>query len=105
VASADLDGDGKMDLVYTTYSAADKREIVALLGDGKGGFTRATLDGVSAPRNATYDLKLVDVNGDGRPDIVVMYEADQTTAFSPRNGSIRVFLNGGPEAPARVADR
>ncbi len=105
VASGDIDGDGKLDLVYTTYGGPEKREIAALIGDGKGNFSRATLDGVTAPRNATYDLTLVDVNGDGRPDIVVMYEADQTTAFSPRNGSIRVFLNRGPEAPARVADR
>lgn len=104
VAAADLDGDGNTDIIYTTYSGPERREVVALLGDGKGNFSRATLDGITTQKNATYDLKAVDVNGDGRPDIVMMYEADQTTAFSPRNGSIRVFLNRGPEAPARVAD-
>jgi hypothetical protein len=34
-----------------------------------------------------------------------MYEADQATALSPRNGSIHVFLNRGLEPLTRVADR
>jgi FG-GAP-like repeat len=105
VAAADIDGDGKLDIIYTAFRGADTREIGLLLGDGKGGFTRAKLDGLTAERKVTYDLKVADVNGDGRPDVIIMYEADQVTAFSPRNGSIHVFLNQGPEPVARVADR
>lgn len=104
LATADMDGDGKLDLVYTTFKNASTREINILLGDGKGNFTRAHVIGVPAEAKATYDLKVADVNGDGRPDIVIMYEADQVTAFSARNGSIHVFLNRGSEV-TRVADR
>ena len=63
------------------------------------------MEGLSARKNSTYDLKVADVNGDGRPDVIIMYEADQNTALSPRNGSINVFLNRGPAPRARVADR
>ncbi|HEV8661283.1 MAG TPA: VCBS repeat-containing protein [Thermoanaerobaculia bacterium] len=102
---ADIDGDGNLDIVYTAFRTAQKRELVVLLGDGKGNFERAQTEGLTAEAKATYDLKVADVNGDGRPDIVIMYEADQVTAFSPRNGSIHVFLNRGPAPLTRVADR
>lgn len=105
VAAADIDGDGKQDIVYTAFRDADTREIGILLGDGKGNFERARIEGLPAERKATYDIKVADVNGDGRPDIIIMYEADQVTAFSPRNGSIHVFLNQGPVPAARIADR
>lgn len=105
LGTADVDGDGNLDVVYTTYKTPAEREVVVLLGDGKGNFSRAKVEGLNAERNATYDLKVADVNDDGRPDVVIMYEADQATALSPRNGSIRVFLNRGPEPLTRVADR
>ncbi len=105
LGTADVDGDGNLDVVYTTYKTPAEREIVVLLGDGKGNFSRAKVEGLNAERNATYDLKVADVNNDGRPDVVIMYEADQATALSPRNGSIHVFLNRGPEPLTRVADR
>ena len=105
VGSADIDGDGKLDVVYTAFRSAGTREIGVLLGDGKGGFAKAKTIGLVAEPKATYDIRVADVNNDGRPDIVIMYEADQVTAFSPRNGSIHVFLNKGPEPLTRVADR
>lgn len=105
VAAADMDGDGKQDIVYTAFRDANKRDIGILLGDGKGKFTRAKTDGLTAERNITYDIKVADVNGDGRPDVIIMYEADQVTAFAARNGSIHVFLNRGVEPAAHVADR
>jgi hypothetical protein len=102
---ADIDGDGNLDIVYTTFRTAQTRDLVVLLGDGKGNFERAKTEGLTAEAKATYDLKVADVNGDGRPDVIIMYEADQVTAFSPRNGSIHVFLNRGPAPLTRVADR
>ncbi len=97
VAAADMDGDHKEDIVYTTFRDANEREIGILLGDGKGNFSRAATDGLIPERKIAYDIKVADVNGDGRPDIIIMYEADQVTAFAARNGSIHVFLNRGVE--------
>lgn len=95
MAAADFDGDGNEDIIYARN---DPREAKVLLGDGKGGFSDAPVDGLPLEMNASYDLKVADVNGDKRPDVIVMYETGGTTALSDRDGSIQVFLNRGPAA-------
>ena len=40
-----------------------QHELVILLGDGKGGFTRAKAEGLKLLDLSIYDLKVVDVNG------------------------------------------
>jgi hypothetical protein len=95
MASGDLDGDGNLDIAYVT---AQSNELSILLGDGKGGFKSAEAVGIELPPLRTYDLVLADVNRDRRPDVVVMFEASQATAFSPKNGSVKVFLNKATEA-------
>ncbi len=100
MAAADMDGDGKLDAVFSTAISGDEREIGILLGDGKGNFSLARTEGLKAPARSTYDVQLADVNGDGRPDIIMMYEADHATALAPRDGSIRVYLNRGPVVAA-----
>jgi hypothetical protein len=96
----DFDGDGKNDVVFTRH---DPREAVLLVGDGKGGFARATADGVVLRPLTNYDLTVADVNADSRPDLIVMYESESATSLSVRNGSVQVFLNRGPVTP--TADR
>ncbi|HEX7152687.1 MAG TPA: VCBS repeat-containing protein [Thermoanaerobaculia bacterium] len=88
----DFDGDGNLDVIYTKW---EPREIVLLLGDGAGNFRRATLEGVTLPMTLNYDLTVADVNNDKRPDVVVMYESDERTAFEAKNGSVQVYLNRG----------
>jgi hypothetical protein len=100
LAAADVDGDSNLDIVYTRM---DNATVNLLLGDGKGGFKRATIEGVKLERNASYDVKLTDLNGDGKPDIILAYEAGGTTSLSQRDGSIHVFLNRGA-APAKAAE-
>ena len=95
VASADFDRDGKNDLMFTRH---DPREAVLLLGDGKGGFARASLEGIPLRPQSNYDLMVADVNADSRPDVIVMYEAESATSLSARNGSVHVYLNRGPAA-------
>ncbi|MBV8545289.1 MAG: VCBS repeat-containing protein, partial [Acidobacteria bacterium] len=101
VALADVDGDGNLDVVYADSA---QQQVVILLGDGKGGFTRANTDGLKLQDLGLYDIKVVDVNGDKKPDVVVMYESgastsavsgDITPTFAARNGSVHVFLNRG----------
>lgn len=92
MAAGDVNGDGKQDVVFTRH---DPRELVLLVGDGKGGFSRAVTEGVELRPQANYDLTLADVNGDKRPDLVVMYESESATSLSARNGSVHVYLNQG----------
>ncbi|HEX9160566.1 MAG TPA: VCBS repeat-containing protein, partial [Thermoanaerobaculia bacterium] len=103
VAAGDFDGDGNLDLVFTNSETPEKRRIAILLGDGKGGFTRANVEGLTSEPRITYDIHVADVNGDGRPDIIIMYESDEGGSTGPKTGSIHVFLNRGT-APA-VANR
>ncbi|HUP49878.1 MAG TPA: VCBS repeat-containing protein [Thermoanaerobaculia bacterium] len=97
IAAGDFDGDGHLDILMTRN---DPREVVLLLGDGKGGFSRATVEGLDLASNTNYDLTVGDVNGDGLPDVLLMYESAEQTRFGRQNGSIRLFLNRGVEKPA-----
>jgi hypothetical protein len=102
MATADLDGDGNLDLIYSRH---DPRTIEILLGDGKGGFRRATIEGLKIEPNTSYDIKVADVNGDGNPDVILMYETASLTSFAPRDGSIHVFLNRGVARAAVQANK
>ncbi|MFN2443907.1 MAG: FG-GAP repeat domain-containing protein [Thermoanaerobaculia bacterium] len=86
VGSGDFDGDGHSDVVYVPV---DDNRMHILLGDGKGGFRSAVVEGVEIPANPSYDLTVRDVNGDGRDDVIMMFEAGK----AERDGSIRVWLN------------
>jgi hypothetical protein len=92
INNADFDGDGNTDLIYTR---PDQRRFVLLMGDGKGGFREATLDGLELGSQRHYDLTIADVNADKRPDVIIMYEAESGTSFSRKNGKVEVFLNRG----------
>ncbi len=102
VASADFDGDGKLDVIYSGW---EPRELTILLGDGKGGFARARIDGLKAEPNTNYDLTVADVNKDGRPDVLVMYESGAESRFGIQDGSIRVFLNRGSAGNTKDAEK
>ncbi|MEA2329325.1 MAG: hypothetical protein QOE68_4284 [Thermoanaerobaculia bacterium] len=102
VALADVDGDGNLDIVYTDLAL---HQVGILLGDGKGGFTRASTEGIALLDLGLYDIKVADLNGDKKPDILVMYESGSstnaassalgTTPVASRSGSVHAFLNRG----------
>src|SRR5207244_9130051 len=71
LASGDFDGDGKLDLLVTD-EVTGQREAVILLGDGKGGFIKARIEGLRLDENNLYDVKVADVNHEGRPDVLLM---------------------------------
>lgn len=96
MGSGDFDGDGNLDIAFTMF---ESKEIVILLGDGKGNFKKAEVTGIKLDPNPFYDIRVADVNGDGRPDIVIGYEAAGST-ITKRDGSIHVYLNqGSSQAP------
>lgn len=67
LSAADLDGDGNVDLVTPNEGLGT---VSILFGDGRGQFTHATQSPIPAGAEP-FAATIADVNGDGRPDIVV----------------------------------
>lgn len=89
--TGDFNGDGKTDLLYISSNAASNW-LALSRGDGtfevKTGAALGALQAFSLQVGYTQALAL-DVNGDGRTDLVVVYPSDS------RNLPNRVFLAGG----------
>jgi hypothetical protein len=88
IATGDVNGDGKADIVATINNYQNTGcpidEVAVFTGLGTGKFSKPVFysTGASAQSN---DVFLADVNGDGKPDIVI----------SNADGTISVLLNKG----------
>ncbi|MBV8857913.1 MAG: VCBS repeat-containing protein [Acidobacteria bacterium] len=81
--SADLNGDGRPDLVFSTGNSGGGLQGSVLLNDGAGGFRASAFDlGLGVPEG--FDLG--DFNGDGRPDVAL-------TEYS--SNFVRILFNNG----------
>src|ERR1700683_985214 len=75
VSVADVNGDGKLDLIVANggeCSTCTGGGVGVLLGNGDGTFQPAAAYGSGGyPQNSSYTVAVADVNGDGKPDLVV----------------------------------
>jgi FG-GAP-like repeat/Abnormal spindle-like microcephaly-assoc'd, ASPM-SPD-2-Hydin/FG-GAP repeat len=88
IATGDVNGDGKADIVATVDNSSNtgcpNNQVAVVIGKGTGKFGSAVLYSTGSTAQS-YDVFLKDVNGDGKPDIVT----------SNRDGTISILLNNG----------
>jgi len=96
IATADVNGDGKLDLLV---AGADPNtsagSVGVLLGNGDGTFQ--AIHNYSSGGFFAFSVAVADVNGDGKPDLIVANNCgDILNCFSDQdNGSIGVLLGNG----------
>jgi hypothetical protein len=83
--AVDMDGDGNLDVVVLGQTASNGSELTVLLGDGKGGLTAQPPVAVSS--TAPSGLAVGDLDGDGKPDVVV------TVTLPAAGGDVFAFKN------------
>jgi FG-GAP-like repeat len=95
VAVADVNADGKPDLLVTDVcaDAGCKGLIAMLLGNGDGTFQAAVVR--SSGGYFANSVALTDVNGDGKPDIVVAHSCTFSIAKNCGTGAVGVLLGYG----------
>jgi len=108
VALADLNGDGKLDVVVMTHVPVCKGGTChypsaagVLLGIGDGTFQPVltySSGGDSIPPFSSL-LTVADVNGDGKPDLIV----ENSTCCNSANGDVGVLLGNGDGTFQQVA--
>lgn len=97
VAVADVNGDGKPDLIAANYCGASSTcapslgTVAVLLGNGNGTFKTAVTYG-SGGYSAT-SVAIADVNGDGKPDLIVANRSADSSGSA--DGSVSVLLGNG----------
>jgi hypothetical protein len=90
VTAADVNGDGKVDLISANAGA---NTLSVLTNSGSGGFVLASSPGVGS---VPYSVTAADVNGDGKVDLISANAANNTLSVLTNNGSGGFGLASSP---------
>ena len=107
IAVADVNGDGKLDLLVANQTGESNGDgsIGVLLGNGNGTFQPAVT--YDAGDSVTSSLAVADLNGDGKPDVVLANSGRGTVTVLLANGGgtfqQAVVYGSGGEIPVSVA--
>lgn len=91
LAVADLNGDGKLDVVLGTKTAANQGMIEVWWGDGYGHFSHSPTLDVYAASGEVRSVAIADMNQDGYPDII----CGSKTNTPDTQGAIDILYNNG----------
>lgn len=95
VAVADVNSDGKPDIIVASETCPGLKcggNIGVLLGNGDGTFQKAVVYLAGGSDSYPFSIAVADVNGDGKPDIVL---ADACLSFDCTTHGIGVLLGNG----------
>jgi len=99
VAVANLNGDGKLDLVVTNYCSVAcffppvEGSVSVLLGNGDGTFQPAVP--YDSGGNGTMSVSVADVSGDGKLDLLTANCGDDACSPASTGGVVGVLLGNG----------
>ena len=93
VAVADVNGDGKPDLLTSNENTST---VSVLLGNGSGGFVLQANSPSTGPNSVPRSLVVADVNGDGKPDVVTANQNTDNVAVLLGNGNGGFALQANP---------
>jgi hypothetical protein len=91
VTAADVNGDGKMDLISANWGSFNGNTLTVLTNNGSGGFVLSSSPVVGL---SPMSVAAVDVNGDGKIDLVSANRADDSISVLTNNGSGGFVLAG-----------